>query len=161
MWGDPMSSQPTTEVPTDVLKRICAVVKEANMCPPHQSFCQTQDTYSRVYSVCDCDFGDLIEKISVEDLHFIEAVLRDDKRKAFDYTQAQDMYKKGEIMDNPIIKYFEYKHLPEHLQDVSALFGELAFKLDKDLPNSAEKSAGLRKLLEAKDCAVRAALESK
>ncbi len=57
----------------------------------------------------------------------------------------------------PILKYFDYKHLPAHLQSVSQPFYELAYIMDK-LPNNAEKSAGLRKLLEAKDCAVRAAL---
>lgn len=60
-------------------------------------------------------------------------------------------------MDNPIMKYFAYAHLPAHLQEVSAPIAELARRMDA-LPNSAEKSAGMRKLLEAKDCFVRAAL---
>ncbi|WP_346915052.1 hypothetical protein [uncultured Roseibium sp.] len=59
-------------------------------------------------------------------------------------------------MQNPIMKYFEYAHLPEHLQSVSRPIGELAQQLDTDLPDGPEKSAGLRKLLEAKDCMVRA-----
>lgn len=57
---------------------------------------------------------------------------------------------------NPIMKYFAYAHLPEKLQAVSKPFGDLANQLDETLPNGAEKSAGLRKLLEAKDCMVRA-----
>lgn len=61
-------------------------------------------------------------------------------------------------MNNPIMKYFEYDHLPEHLQIVSKPFGELAAQMDAMLPQCAETSAGLRKLLEAKDCLVRAAL---
>jgi len=61
-------------------------------------------------------------------------------------------------MSAPILKYFAYEHLPAHLQDVSKPFGELARQLDRDLPDGAEKSAGLRKLLEAKDCFVRAKL---
>lgn len=61
-------------------------------------------------------------------------------------------------MPNPIMKYFEFGHLPEHLQAVSKPFGELAENLNADLPDGAEKSAGLRKLLEAKDCMVRASL---
>ncbi len=56
------------------------------------------------------------------------------------------------------MKYFAYKHLPEKLQCVSRPIGDLAEKMDKDLPPGPEKSAGLRKLLEAKDCLVRAAL---
>lgn len=59
---------------------------------------------------------------------------------------------------NPIIRYFAYNHLPIHLQEVSAKLGELAFHLDNTIPDGPEKSAGLRKLLEAKDCFVRAAL---
>lgn len=59
---------------------------------------------------------------------------------------------------NPIMMYFGYEHLPEHLKSVSAPLCELARLLDTLLPNGPEKSAGLRKLLEAKDCFVRAAL---
>ncbi|WP_406720407.1 MULTISPECIES: hypothetical protein [Thioclava] len=62
-------------------------------------------------------------------------------------------------MTSPIMKYFTYKHLPEHLQEVSRPFGILAEAMDGTLPDGPEKSAGLRKLLEAKDCLVRAALE--
>lgn len=64
-------------------------------------------------------------------------------------------------MTSPILKYFEFKHLPPHLQTVSGPFGVLAQEMDATLPDGAEKSAGLRKLLEAKDCMVRAALETK
>lgn len=60
--------------------------------------------------------------------------------------------------ENPILKYFAYEHLPEKLQAISKPFGELAQLMATTLPASAETSAGLRKLLEAKDCAVRAAL---
>lgn len=61
-------------------------------------------------------------------------------------------------MKNPIMKYFEYAHLPAHLQAVSKPFGDMAEALHHDIPDGPEKSAGLRKLLEAKDCMVRAAL---
>lgn len=59
---------------------------------------------------------------------------------------------------NPIMKFFEYEHLPDHLQAVSKPFCDLARDIERHYFNSAEKSAGLRKLLEAKDCIVRAAL---
>jgi len=59
---------------------------------------------------------------------------------------------------SPIMKYFKYEHLPEHLQEISKPFGDLARQMDEALPDGAEKSAGLRKLLEAKDCLVRAKL---
>ena len=56
----------------------------------------------------------------------------------------------------PIMRYFDYDHLPEKLREVSKPIGELARQMDDGLPDGAEKSAGLRKLLEAKDCFVRA-----
>lgn len=58
----------------------------------------------------------------------------------------------------PILRYFAYDHLPQLLRDVSEPFHHLAHLLVDALPSSPELSAGLRKLLEAKDCAVRAAL---
>lgn len=58
----------------------------------------------------------------------------------------------------PILAFFKYSHLPEALQAISRPFGELAVQMAQELPNCAETSAGLRKLLEGKDCAVRAAL---
>lgn len=60
----------------------------------------------------------------------------------------------------PIMKYFEYAHLPDRLQKVSKPLGEMARDMDANLPDGPEKSAGLRKLLEAKDCFVRAALDA-
>lgn len=59
---------------------------------------------------------------------------------------------------NPIMKYFEYEHLPLELRAVSQQICEVAKALDAFLPDGPEKSAGLRKLLEAKDCFVRARL---
>lgn len=53
-------------------------------------------------------------------------------------------------------QFFEYSHLPEHLQKVSKPFGELADYIVYNLPENAERTVALRKLLEAKDCAVRA-----
>lgn len=64
----------------------------------------------------------------------------------------------------PILRYFDSSHLPEHLQEVVKPFAELAYSMTDgfpDLPShaKAETVAGIRKLLEAKDCAVRARLE--
>ena len=59
---------------------------------------------------------------------------------------------------NPIMKFFEYKHLPETLKQVSEPMCLMAKAYDTILPDGPEKSAGLRKLLEAKDCFVRAKL---
>ena len=61
-------------------------------------------------------------------------------------------------MASPIMKYFDYQHLPPALQHVSKPIGDLAAMYDQQLPDGPEKSTCLRKLLEAKDCAVRASL---
>jgi hypothetical protein len=61
-------------------------------------------------------------------------------------------------METPIMKYFDFAHLPANLQGVSGDVYALAHSMNAQLPDGPEKSAGLRKLLEAKDCFVRAAL---
>lgn len=60
-----------------------------------------------------------------------------------------------------LLRYFEYQHLPAPLQAVSRPVGELAKAMDVLLPDGPEKTTGLRKLLEAKDCLVRAAIDLK
>jgi hypothetical protein len=57
------------------------------------------------------------------------------------------------------MRYFAYSHLSPQLQVFSKPFADLAEVLATKLPPSAETSAALRKLLEAKDCAVRAAMD--
>lgn len=57
-----------------------------------------------------------------------------------------------------LIQFFEFSHLPEHLQEVSRPFGEMAQRIVDTLPRNPERTVALRKLLEAKDCAVRALL---
>ncbi|MEU9793839.1 hypothetical protein AB0E27_24960 [Streptomyces sparsogenes] len=59
-----------------------------------------------------------------------------------------------------IARYFDYEHLPTDLQTVSRLFHDLAQELLDILPDGPELTAGLRRLLEAKDCAVRARLDA-
>jgi hypothetical protein len=59
-----------------------------------------------------------------------------------------------------IARYFAYQHLPtEGLREVSARCEHLASLMIRDLPDGPELTTGLRKLLEAKDCFVRAALD--
>jgi len=59
---------------------------------------------------------------------------------------------------NPILQFFTYQHLPAHLQEVSKPFCELANWITENLEPNSETSTALRKLLEAKDAAVRAKL---
>lgn len=59
-----------------------------------------------------------------------------------------------------LLGYFEYEHLPEHLQEISRPYCELAEELvESDDVSGRELTVALRKLLESKDCAVRAALD--
>lgn len=60
--------------------------------------------------------------------------------------------------DEPILQFFAFEHLPPHLQDVSRPFGVLATDIVAWLPRNPERTVALRKLLEAKDAAVRAKL---
>lgn len=55
-----------------------------------------------------------------------------------------------------IMQFFAYAHLPEHLANVSAPFANLADQIVIHLPRNPERTVALRKLLEAKDAAVRA-----
>lgn len=57
-----------------------------------------------------------------------------------------------------LLKFFSYSHLPDNLQRVSKPCAELAQDMVYTLPDGPELTTGLRKLLEAKDCFVRAAL---
>jgi hypothetical protein len=60
--------------------------------------------------------------------------------------------------DTALLQYFEWMHLPSHLQQPARDCGRLAYAMANSLPDGQEKTAGLRKLLEAKDCFVRASL---
>ena len=61
-------------------------------------------------------------------------------------------------MTDPMMQFFAFAHLPAHLQQISRPFGELAEQIVTTLPRNPERTTALRKLLEAKDCAVRAQL---
>jgi hypothetical protein len=58
----------------------------------------------------------------------------------------------------PIMQFFEFSHLPNELQLVSSRFHRIALELIQTLPRNPERTVALRKLLEAKDSAVRAKL---
>jgi len=57
-----------------------------------------------------------------------------------------------------IMQFFAWQHLPEHLQKISRPFGEMADNIEQTLPRNPERTVALRKLLEAKDAAVRSAV---
>ena len=72
----------------------------------------------------------------------------------------QNLYLKGvsRMADHYLLQFFRFEHLPDRLQKVSRPFGELARTIAEGLPDNPEKTTALRKLLEAKDCSVRASL---
>lgn len=63
-----------------------------------------------------------------------------------------------EVPQEHIIQFFAYTHLPPHLQEVSQPFAVMAHDIVARLPRNPERTVALRKLLEAKDAAVRALL---
>jgi hypothetical protein len=64
-------------------------------------------------------------------------------------------------MKDRLLQFFEYEHLPGSLQVASKPFCDLAHSLVDGLPAGPERTTALRKLLEAKDCAVRALIYRK
>jgi hypothetical protein len=61
----------------------------------------------------------------------------------------------------PILQFFDYEHLPEYLQEIGKEFKILAYEIVRVLPVNDERSEALRKILEAKDSAVRARIYKK
>jgi hypothetical protein len=59
-----------------------------------------------------------------------------------------------------VIKWFDYRHLPADLQEVVAPIAALATEMASK-GEGPELTAGLRKLLEAKDCFVRTTIEAR
>jgi hypothetical protein len=57
-----------------------------------------------------------------------------------------------------IMQFFAYDHLQPNLREVSEPFGKMAQSIVDALPRNPERTVALRKLLEAKDAAVRAKL---
>ena len=69
------------------------------------------------------------------------------------------MFTDEQIATDPILKYFAYDHLkPGALRDMSKTFAIQAAHIVSEAPRSPERTVALRKLLEAKDAAVRSVL---
>ncbi len=69
---------------------------------------------------------------------------------------APTEFNSDQLSTDPILRFFHYGHLPTALQVASRPFCELAEHIVTTLPRNAERTVALRKLLEAKDAAVRA-----
>jgi len=59
-----------------------------------------------------------------------------------------------------MLQFFQWTHLPGHLVETSRPFCELAEHIVDTITPGPERTVCLRKLLEAKDCCVRAVLEA-
>lgn len=75
-----------------------------------------------------------------------------------DIHPAPGEFSSDELSADPILRHFHYSHLPDRLRGISSRFYVLARIIVDDVPRNAERTVALRKLLEAKDCAVRAML---
>lgn len=70
------------------------------------------------------------------------------------------MFTPEEIQTDPILRYLEPNpNLPENLKKISSDVAHMAADMLDKIPRNAERTMGFRKLLEAKDCFVRAALD--
>lgn len=61
-------------------------------------------------------------------------------------------------MQDRMLQFFSYTHLPDNLKVISQPFHDLAHQICATLPQNPERTVALRKLLEAKDCAVRSVI---
>lgn len=75
-----------------------------------------------------------------------------------DIHPAPEEFSQEETGNDPILRFFHYSHLPPQLQDRSRPFCALARLLVDTTPRNPERTVALRKLLEAKDAAVRACI---
>lgn len=64
----------------------------------------------------------------------------------------------AQIEAEPMLKWFRFAQLPAHLQQFSQPWAKLALHVVDRVPRNPERTVALRKLLEGKDCAVRASL---
>lgn len=85
-------------------------------------------------------------------------MIPDDEAAKDDTHPAPVEFSEEAIRIDPILEFFHYAHLPPALQARSQPFCALAMHLVETTPRNAERSVALRKLLEAKDAAVRAAV---
>ena len=84
---------------------------------------------------------------------------KDVPREGIDGTVIEHIFDNSQMTTNtPIMKFFTFEHLPPKLKDVSQAFCQVAQFVDAHLAPGTEKAVCLRKLLEAKDAGVRAAI---
>lgn len=95
---------------------------------------------------------EVLEKLELRHKDAAEFRIRKAVEEAGTQTQS------AETPRDRMLQFFSHAHLPEHLGKVSLPFCQLAEAICATLPSNPERTVALRKLLEAKDCAVRALL---
>lgn len=75
-----------------------------------------------------------------------------------DIHPAPDEFTSEQLLQDYTLQFFHYRHLPPRLAERSKPFCDLARQIVETTPRNPERSVALRKLLEAKDAAVRAAV---
>jgi hypothetical protein len=137
-----------------IIKEVSLEDSEINL---HGDFSNSQAKFGHInYTELNGFSFDFI--LNGRNKNLIESLHYDFEEKELNNLSEEN--KKETKMKNNIIKYFEYSHLPERLQEVSKSICEVAKEMNDSLPEGAEKQAGMRKLLEAKDCFVRASLDN-
>lgn len=120
-------------------------------------------------SCTDCMSADFVQRLRTSGAHVLEATLQHwPAEMGCTGQHPRDNLLSGArvvgfapVVEQPpetIMQFFEYGHLGPKLQEVSRPFCELARRMVASLPRNAERTVALRKLLEAKDGAVRAFL---
>jgi hypothetical protein len=100
------------------------------------------------------------EKLALGALHSMFTRLKDRHQDRDGATIDAMADRQSEIVDEPLLQYFRTEHLTnERLRRASEPFGELAQRIVLQYKRTPERTVVLRKLLEAKDAAVRCALE--
>lgn len=133
-------------------------------------YCYASDTSyedaindATVYKISYCHKREKVFEDTNYNLHYYVVPLNitpiDLTKSEKNMSNNPDTYEDGSKQAT-ILQFFAYEHLPEHLQEVSQEFYYMARYLDRVITTSAEKSVALRKLLESKDSAVRAAIVS-
>ena len=84
--------------------------------------------------------------------------IRTTRTQMTDINPAPSEFTAEEIAQEDILRFFHYSHLPPSLQSRSKPFCDLARMIIDTTPRKAWRTVALRKLLEAKDAAVQAAL---
>jgi len=106
----------------------------------------TGETKREVLDALQKKFGEAAHEIRIKSM-------RDD------VPSEQNDPRAGTLAPDRMLQFFTYAHLPQNLAEASRPFCDLAQHIVATLPSNAERTVALRKLLEAKDCAVRALLQ--